>query len=85
MMSKMASQFAFKPRDLKSNVENESNVHKARVVGFSLAMASFASLYSTYFDNLVMRANQAQQAAMAGETGYEWEPYQGPASWFTWY
>lgn len=60
---------------MKSSVENESNVHKARVVCFSLAMASFASLYSTYFDNLVMRSNQAQQAAMAGEEGYEWHNY----------
>jgi hypothetical protein len=84
MMSKMASQFVFKPRDLKSAVENESNVHKARVVCFSLAMASVASLYSTYFDNLVMRSNQAQQAAMAGETGYEWHSYYMPAAWDSW-
>ena len=81
MMSKMASQFVFKPRDVKSSVENESNVHKARVVCFSLAMASFASLYSTYFDNLVMRSNQAQQAAMAGEVGYEWQNYYMASYW----
>jgi len=84
MMSKMASQFVFKPRDLKSAVENESNVHKARVVCFSLAMASIASFYSTYFDELVMRSNQSQQAAMAGEAGYEWHSYYPSDKQYLW-
>ena len=35
----------FKPRELKMNVENEGNAHKARIVGFSVLMAAIAAAY----------------------------------------
>jgi hypothetical protein len=35
----------FRPRELKMNVENESNTHKIRIVGFSVLMAAIAGAY----------------------------------------
>ena len=57
-MKNFFSKFCFRPKDLKANVENESKVHKAKIICFSLAMALVAGSYQGYFDNLVYRSGQ---------------------------
>ena len=63
-MMKMVS---MKPADIKACVENESMGHKIKIVGFSILMASIASTYAGFFDNLVYRSGIFQQRALAGE------------------
>lgn len=67
-MKKTMGQFYFKPREIKASCESESYVHKARIVGFSVVMASIAGFYEYYFNNLTMRSGQYQMKAMAGDT-----------------
>jgi hypothetical protein len=66
-MSGMMSRMAFKPRDLKQNVETEPMMQKVRIVGFSVLMATIAGTYETYFANIVYRSNQMQDEALAGK------------------
>ena len=60
------SAFQWKPKDLRENVERESNVHKARIVGWSAAMFLVASSYDWVFQNITYRAMQMQWQVMAG-------------------
>ena len=55
-MKTMMSRFVFKPRDLHANCDSEGFAHKAKIVCFSLAMASIATTYQHYFNNLVYRS-----------------------------
>lgn len=55
-MKKFFSRFVFRPKDLKENVEQEGNVHKAKIICFSVAMGAVASGYQYYYDNLQYRS-----------------------------
>lgn len=78
---KMMKRFTFKPRELKSACETEHWSHKARIVGFSVVMASIAGYYQYYFDMLAYRAGQFQNAALAGEAGFAFRDYQDNNRW----
>ena len=69
-MMKMMRRFAFKPKELKAACETEPWSHKAKIVGFSIAMSSIASYYQYYFDLLIYRSGQYQAAALAGEKSF---------------
>ena len=56
----------FKPAAIKNCMEDESKYHKAKIVGFSLLMASIATTYQSYFNGLVYRSGMYQQRALAG-------------------
>ena len=66
-MKMMMSKFSLKPRELKMACENEPWSHKARIVGFSVLMATIANYYQYYFNMLVYRSGQYQKAALAGD------------------
>ena len=66
MMKGMMGAFQWKPKNLRDNVENEDNIHKARIVGWSALMFVVASSYDWYFQNVTYRAMQYQWKAMAG-------------------
>ena len=68
MMKSMASSMNFKPMSVKIMFETESNMHKFKIVCFSLAMAASASWFQSYFDNLVYRSEQFQMRALAGDS-----------------
>ena len=55
-MKKFFSRFVFRPKDLKENVEQEGNVHKAKIICFSLTMGLTAAIYQTYYDGLQYRS-----------------------------
>jgi len=59
-MKDMMSKMQFKPRGLKMNCENESKVHKARIVGFSVLTAIISGSYQWYYHNMTYRAGQMQ-------------------------
>ena len=65
-MKSMMGQFQWKPKNLRENVESESNVHKARIVGWSALMFVVASSYDWFFQNVTYRAMQHQWKALAG-------------------
>jgi len=73
--------YSLKPRVLKAAIDNEPWTHKARIVGFSILMASVATYYQYYFDMLVYRSGQFQNAALAGETGFDFMDYKDNAWW----
>lgn len=52
---------AFKPSQIKENVQSEKMSHKARIVVFSLIMGGISSAYQTYFNNVTYRSAQAQE------------------------
>lgn len=66
-MKEMMSKFSLKPKELKMACENEPWSHKARIVGFSFIMCSLATVNQYYFDMLVYRSGQHQNAALAGD------------------
>ena len=67
----MMQRFVFKPRDLKVSVDDESWGHKVKIVAFSVAMASVATTYQSYFNNLVYRSGMYQQRALSGQETFE--------------
>lgn len=69
-MKKFFSRFVFRPKDLRENVEQEGNVHKAKIICFSLAMGLVAAGYQTYYDGLQYRSAQYQGKAYAGEVAF---------------
>ena len=74
-MMSMMNKFSMKPRELKRMCENEHWSHKARIVGFSVFMASIAGYYQYYFDMMAYRSTQYQNAALAGEAGFAFMDY----------
>jgi len=66
-MKAMMNRFVFKPRDLKVSCDDESWGHKVKIVAFSVAMASVATSYQSYFNNLVYRSGMYQQRALSGQ------------------
>ena len=64
------------------NVENESNVHKAKIVGFSVLMAVISGGYQWYYNNMTYRSGQLQAQALAGQR--EFNPYFSPNSRDIW-
>ena len=56
MGASMRANFSLKPRDLMYACKNESWSHKARIVGFSILMASVANYGQYYFNMLVYRS-----------------------------
>ena len=79
-MMSMMKKFTFKPRELKMACEQEHWSHKARIVGFSCLMATIAGYYQYYFDMLTYRSGQYQNAALAGEAGFDFMDY-SDAKW----
>ena len=69
-MKKFFSRFVFRPKDLKENVAEEGNVHKAKIICFSVAMGLVAAGYQSYYDNLSYRSAQFQGKAMAGKLAF---------------
>ena len=69
-MKKFFSRFVFRPKDLKENVEQEGNVHKAKIICFSVAMGLVAAGYQSYYDNLTYRSTQFQGKAYAGQKAF---------------
>lgn len=70
-MKAMMSNFKFSPRELSYNVENESKMHKARILGGAFALAIVAGSLQAYYDDLAFRATQAQIHFMAGDDNYD--------------
>jgi hypothetical protein len=72
MMGKMY----FRPKELQINAENESLLHKSRIIVGSLAMFSIATSYENFFYNMGWRSNQFQADALAGKKGFvDYIPY----------
>jgi len=69
-MKAMMGRFVFKPRDLKVSCDDESWGHKVKIVAFSVAMASVATTYQSYFNNLVYRSGMFQQQALSGQVDF---------------
>ena len=64
----MCKKLQWKPQDLKSNVENESMKHKARIVGWSVIMFLIASGYNNFCQMLTYRAVMMQMHSLGGDT-----------------
>ena len=79
-MKNFFKRFAFRPRELKDNVEKEDKVHKAKIICFSVAMGLVAAGYQTYYDGLQYRSAQYQGKAYAGEVAFlNYEDYDSGA------
>lgn len=64
------------PSGIAENVKKESNCEKAKVVGWSAFMTLVAGSYLALFEDLTLRANQAQNKLLAGVEGYDFPRYQ---------
>ena len=70
---------SFLPRKLKYACEHEPVKCKLRIGGFALFMGVISSFQQAYFDNLVYRSGQFQDAAIAGTEAFM--DYMDQRSW----
>lgn len=59
-----------KKADLMENVKVEPWSHKAKVAGFAALTFVVAGGYNAYFQNLMFRSAQHQEAAFAGQLSF---------------
>ena len=80
----MWANFKFKPKDIRTLVEKEPWSHKARIIVFSLLMASSAGYYRYWFDGMVARSAQMQAQALAGMNGLNFQDAIHKDSYIAW-
>ena len=80
----MWANFKFKPRDIRTLVEKEPWSHKARIIVFSLIMASSAGTYRWWFDGMVARSANMQAQALAGMNGLNFQDFIHKDSYIAW-
>ena len=71
MMSNMMSRMHCRPKRVLENMKNEGFGDKVRLVCFSALMGSIAVMYQGWFDNVLMRAGQYQETALANGLTFE--------------
>lgn len=73
--------YSFSPVGLRCLCDQERWWEKARVAAIAILMGGIASAFIGYFDGLVYRSHQFQQAALGDEKGYEFLDYEHYVQW----
>jgi len=67
---------SFKPKDLRCLCDQERWLEKIKLACIALSLCAIASSVAYYFDNLVYRSYQFQQAALSGDKEFKFLDYQ---------